>query len=192
MFEPLAQAPSRRAILVARTALPDPSIRAAALRAAVRGVDPEILAGTVTLAGDRLDAAIAERRVQTSLLVACAALALLIASLGLYALIQQSVVTRTHEIGVRMALGARPADIGRMIAGEGLALAIGGLVIGLSGAWALARAASSLLFGVGAADPPTLIAVSCLAIAVAAAASYVPARRATRIAPVIALRRRVL
>jgi hypothetical protein len=192
MFEPMAQAPSRRAILVVRTSLADPLTRAAAIRAAVRGVDAQSMVSPVTLVGDRLDAAVGERRVQTALLVGCAALALLIASLGLYALIQQSVVSRTHEIGVRMALGARPADIGLMVAGEGVLLALGGLAAGLAGAWWLARAASSLLFGVGAADPPTLAAVSALTMAVAGAASYLPARRAARIAPVVALRRRAL
>jgi putative ABC transport system permease protein len=90
-----------------------------------------------------------------------------------------------------MALGAQNADIGRMVLGEGLGLAIAGLAVGLVASWWLARAASTLLFGVGAADPPTLVAVSALAIAVAAAASYLPARRASRISPVVALRRRV-
>jgi predicted permease len=190
MFEPIAQAPTRRAILVVRTSLPDPLVRAAVIRGAVRSVDPQIIASAVTLVGDRLDVAIAERRVQSSLLLACAGLALLIASLGLYALIQQSVVSRTHEIGVRMALGARAADISRMVVGEGLVLAAAGLVLGLAGAWWLARTASSLLFGVGAADPPTLFVVSALGLTVAVAASYLPARRAARIAPIVALRRR--
>jgi ABC-type antimicrobial peptide transport system permease subunit len=192
MFEPIAQAPSRRAILVVRTSLPDPAVRAGAIRDAVRSADPRILASPVTRVGDRLDAALAERRVQASLFAGGAALALLIAALGLYALIQQSVVSRTHEIGVRMALGARPADIRRMVAGEGIRLALAGLAIGLVGAAWLAGAASSLLFGVGAADPLTLAAVAILMLAVAAAASFVPARRATRIAPLTALRRRTL
>ena len=88
-----------------------------------------------------------------------------------------------------MALGARPGDIGRMVAGEGLVLAVCGLAVGLAGAWWLARAASALLFGVGAADPPTLVAVSALATMVAGVASYLPARRAARISPIVALRR---
>ena len=189
MFEPVAQAPSRRAILIVRTAWPDPLSRAGELRAAVRDVDPRIMATQVTLVGDRLDAAVGERRVQTSLLLACATLALVIASLGLYALIQQAVVTRTHEIGVRMALGARGSDIARMVVAEGLTLAAAGLAIGLAGAWWLARAASTLLFGVGAADPPTLAAVTALGLTVAVVASYLPARRAARVSPIIALRR---
>ena len=189
MFEPVAQAPSRRAILVVRTSLADPLSRAGALRAAVHGVEPDAVVYRATLVGDRLGAAVAERRVQTGLLLACAAVAFLLSSIGLYALIQYSVVTRTHEIGVRMALGARASDIGRMVLGEGLALAMAGLAAGLIASWWLARAASTLLFGVGAADPPTLVAVSALATAVAAAASYLPARRAARISPIVALRR---
>ena len=132
-----------------------------------------------------------ERRVQAALLLTCAVVTLALATLGLYALIQHSVVARTHEIGVRMALGAGPGDIGRMVAGEGLVLAACGLAVGLAGAWGLARAASALLFGVGAADPATLVAVSALATMVAGAASYLPARRAARISPIVALRRNV-
>jgi putative ABC transport system permease protein len=130
--------------------------------------------------------------VQTGLLLACAAMALLLSTVGLYALIQYSVATRTHEIGVRMALGARGADIGRMVLGEGLLLALAGLAVGLAGSWWLARTASALLFGVGGADPPTLAAVSAVTLAVAIAASYLPARRAARISPIVALRRRIL
>ncbi len=199
MFEPVAQAPSRGTILFARPApggpgapVVDPLALAGALRAAVRSVDAKAVVYGVSLVSERLGAELDERRVQAALLVACAVVTLLLATLGLYALIQHSVVARTHEIGVRMALGARPADIGRMVAGEGLLLAMAGLAVGLIGAWWLARAASSLLFGVGAADPPTLIAVSALAIAVAGLASYLPARSATRMAPIVALRRRAL
>jgi putative ABC transport system permease protein len=199
MFEPVAQAPSNRVILLARTSpgapgerRTDPLALAAGLRAAVRGVDAKAVVYRAGLVSERLGVELGERRVQAALLLACALVTLLLATLGLYALIQHSVVARTHEIGVRLALGARPADIGRMVAGEGLLLALAGLALGLAGSWWLARAASSLLFGVGAADPPTLLAVSVLAIAVAAGASYLPARRATRIAPIVALRRRTL
>ncbi len=191
MFEPVAQTPSRRAILFARLSHADPLSSAGALRAAVHAVDSAAVVYRATLVAERFGAELAQRRLQTALLLACATITLLLAALGLYTLIQHAVAARTHEIGVRMALGARPADIGWMIAGEGLALAASGLAIGLAGAWALSRAASALLFGVGAADPPTLIAVSAVAIAVAAAASSLPARRAARLAPILALRRRV-
>ena len=196
MFEPVAQAPSRGTILFARTSSGgggerrvDPLALAGGLRAAVRSVDAKAVVYGVSLVGDRLDAELGERRVQAALLLTCAIMTLALATLGLYALIQHSVVARTHEIGVRMALGARPGDIGRMVAGEGLVLAVCGLAVGLAGAWWLARAASALLFGVGAADPPTLVAVSALATMVAGVASYLPARRAARISPIVALRR---
>jgi putative ABC transport system permease protein len=192
MFEPVAQAPSRRAILFVRTSSGDPLAGAGALRAAVRAVDPKAVIYRPALVAERLGLAVTERRVQTLLLVGCAIMTLLLATIGLYALIQQSVVTRTHEIGVRMALGAQPADIGRMVVGEGLALALAGVAVGLAGAWSMARLASTLLFGVGAFDPPTMVAVSMLALAVAAAAAWLPARRAARVAPIIALRRRAL
>ncbi|MEO5823514.1 MAG: FtsX-like permease family protein, partial [Vicinamibacteraceae bacterium] len=192
MFEPVAQAPSRRAILFVRTSHADPSSGASAVRAAVRAVEPKAVVYHVARVGDRIGLAVAERRVQTALLLGGAAMTLLLAAIGLYALIQHSVVTRTHEIGVRMALGARPSDIGRMVVGEGLVLAAVGLGVGLASAWALARTALTLLFGVGAFDPPTLVTVSVVAIVVAAAASYLPARRATRVAPIVALRTRAL
>ncbi len=192
MFEPIAQSPARSVILFVRTSAADPMSRAAAVRAAVRSVDPQALVYGGGLVTERFGAAIAERRVQSALVIGCAALALLLSTLGLYALVQYSVVSRTHEIGVRMALGARGTDIGRMVVGEGLALAAAGLAVGLVIAWWLARAASTVLFGVGAADPLTLVAVSALGLAVAASASYLPARRAARIAPIVALRRRVV
>ena len=134
---------------------------------------------------------LSQKRLTRMLLASFAVLALILAAIGIYGVMSQLVQQTTHEIGVRMALGARASDIGRMVLGEGLVLAMAGLALGLAASWWLARAASALLFGVGAADPPTLVAVSALATAVAAAASYLPARRAARISPIVALRRRV-
>jgi len=99
-----------------------------------------------------------------------------------------SVSRRTNEIGIRMALGAKPRDVGRLIVGQGMAVAVGGAVVGLVGALGLTRLMSSLLYGVGASDPATFLVVSLLLGAVALAASYIPARRATRIDPLTALR----
>ncbi len=199
MFEPVAQAPSRGTILFARASpgragagRVDPLALAGALRAAVRSVDAKAVVYGVGLVRDQLGAELDERRVQAALLAACAIVTLLLAMLGLYALIQHAVAARSHEIGVRMALGARPTDIRRMVVGEGLVLVLAGLAVGLLGAWWLAGVASALLFGVGAADPPTLVAVATLTLVVATMASYVPASRAARISPVVALRRRVL
>jgi putative ABC transport system permease protein len=131
---------------------------------------------------------LAQRRFQTSLLIGFSVVALLMAAVGIYGLIQYSVATRTQEIGLRMAIGAEAGDIFRMIIGEGLRLSLTGLALGLVGAWWLGRAGSSLLSGVTATDPLTFATVSLLLAAVAAAACYFPARRATTVDPVVALR----
>jgi len=110
------------------------------------------------------------------------------AAIGIYGLIQYSIAARTHEIGIRMAIGARAGEIFRMILSEGLKLSLTGLGLGLIGALLLGRAVSSLLFGVTATDPLTFLAVSVLLISVAAAACYFPARRAMKIEPIEALR----
>jgi putative ABC transport system permease protein len=110
------------------------------------------------------------------------------AAIGIYGLIQYSTAMRTHEIGIRMAVGAQADEIFRMVIGEGLRLSLTGLVIGLVGALWLARAGSSLLFGVTATDPLTFLTVSLLLTAVATVACYFPARRAMKVEPSVALR----
>ena len=137
---------------------------------------------------EQLGSYLAQRRFQTSLLTGFSVVALLMAAVGIYGLIQYSIATRTQEIGVRMAIGAQAGDIFRMIIGEGLMLSLTGLALGLVGAWWLGRVGSSLLFGVSASDPLTFTTVSLLLTAVAVAACYFPARRAMTIDPVVALR----
>ena len=181
IFEALAQNPPRRAILFVRASLADPLQLAAPLRTAVARADSRAIVYGVGTVDARLDGCIAERRLQTSLLTGFSVVALLLATIGIYGLIQYSVATRTHEIGLRMALGARAGDIFRMVMREGLVLSLTGLVLGLVGAWWLGRAGSSLLFGVTATDPVTFVAVSLLLMVVACAACYVPARRAMRV-----------
>jgi len=188
MFEPLAQNPSRLETLLVRTRGDDPLKMAAAVRAAVRGVEKRVLLYRVTTLEDRLGAFLTERRFQTSLLIGFSVVALLMAAIGIYGLIQYSIATRTQEIGIRMAVGAQAGEIFRMIMGEGLKLSLTGLVLGLVGALWLGRAGSSLLFGVTATDPLTFITVSLLLTAVAAAACYFPARHAMKVEPVVALR----
>jgi len=112
----------------------------------------------------------------------------LMAGAGLYAVMAYAVSRRTHEIGVRLALGARPSDILRMITRQGMKLTLAGLAFGLAGAFALTRVISGLLFGVRAADPLTFILISLLLTCVALLACYLPARRATRVDPLVALR----
>jgi ABC-type antimicrobial peptide transport system permease subunit len=137
---------------------------------------------------NRLGGFLTARRFQTSLLIGFSAVALLLAAIGIYGLIQYSVATRTQEIGIRMAVGAEAGEIFRMTIGEGLRLCFIGLGLGLVGALCLGRAVSSLLFGVTATDPYTFITVSLLLFVVALAACYFPARRAMQVEPIAALR----
>jgi ABC-type antimicrobial peptide transport system permease subunit len=137
---------------------------------------------------DRLGAFLTQRRFQTSLLIGFSVVALVMAAIGIYGLIQYSVATRTHEIGIRMAVGAQAGDIFRMMIREGLTLSLIGLALGLVGALWLGQAGSSLLAGVTATDPLTFTTVSLLLTAVATTACYFPARRATKVDPLVALR----
>ena len=125
------------------------------------------------------------------LLGSFATLALLLASIGIYGVVSYSVTQRVHEIGIRLALGAEKRDVFRMVVGQGLSLAFAGLAIGITAALILTRlllSFSSLLYGVGASDPVTLASVSAVLIGVAILACYLPARRATRVDPIVALR----
>jgi putative ABC transport system permease protein len=166
----------------------DPLSIAGAIQAAVRRVEKYAPVYAVTTLESQLDAFLTERRFQTSLLIGFSAVALLMAAIGIYGLIQYSVATRTHEIGIRMAVGAQAGHIFRMIIGEGLKLSLAGLGLGLLGALWMGQAGRSLLYGVTATDPVTFLAVSLLLTAVAAAACYFPARRAMKVEPIEALR----
>jgi putative ABC transport system permease protein len=188
IFVSLAQNPPRAADLFIRTSSDDPMAVAAALRAAVRRVEKTAPIYGVAPLEQQLGTYLIQRRFQTSLLTAFSVVALLMAAVGIYGLIQYSIATRTQEIGLRIAMGAQRRDILRMILGEGLTLSLTGLALGLVGAWSLGRAVSSLLYGVTATDPLTFIAVSLLLTAVATTACYFPARRAMNVEPVVALR----
>lgn len=188
MFEPLAQNPSRLATLLVRTSFDDPLKIRGAVQAAVRGVDSQAPVYGVTTLENRLGGFLTERRFQTSILIGFSVVALLMAAIGIYGLIQYSVATRTNEIGVRMAIGARHGDIFRMILREGLKLSLIGVGLGIIGALGAGRAGASLLFGVTPTDPLTFVSVSLLLTIVAVAACYFPARRATRTDPLVALR----
>jgi putative ABC transport system permease protein len=131
---------------------------------------------------------VAERRLTMLMLTIFAGAALLLAAVGIYGVIAYSVTERTQEIGIRMALGARRGDVLRMIVGQALALTLLGVVLGGISALLLARLMTGLLYNVRPADPATFVAVAAALTLVAAAASYVPGRRATRVDPVIALR----
>jgi predicted permease len=189
MFVSLAQNhPPGDVALFIRSSSADPLTMAGALRAAVRRVEKHAPIFAVAPLEQQFGTYLAQRRFQTSLLTGFSVVALLMAAVGIYGLIQYSIAMRTREIGLRMAIGARPGDIFRMIIGEGLTLSVTGVAFGLAGAWWLGRAGSSLLFGVTASDPLTFTAVSLLLTAVAIAACYFPARRAMRVDPILALR----
>lgn len=188
MFEPLAQNPSRLATLLVRTSVDEPLKMVGTLEAAVRQVEKHVPIYGVTTLESRLGTFLAQRRFQTTLLIGFSIAALLMAAIGIYGLIQYSIAMRTHEIGIRIAVGAQAGQIFRMIIGEGLKLGLTGLVLGLLGALWLGQAGSSLLFGVTSTDPLTFITVSLLLTAVALAACFFPARRAMRVEPVEALR----
>ena len=189
MFVSLAQnPPSRNVDLFIRTSSDDRLAMAGALRAAVGRVEKNAAIAGVAPLEQQLGTYLTQRRFQTWLLTGFSVVALLMAAVGIYGLIQYSVATRTQEIGLRLALGAEAGHIFRMIVGEGLTLSLTGVALGLVGAWWLGRAGSSLLFGVTASDPWTFTTVSLLLTAVAVAACYFPARRAMNVDPIVALR----
>jgi len=133
-------------------------------------------------------AAISQERFQALLLGMFATLALLLACVGLYGVISYTVVQRTHEIGVRVALGAQPRDVLRLVIRQGMLLTLAGLVVGIAAGTLLTRVLTDMLFGVTPRDPVTFVAVPVLLLVVAFLACWIPARRATRIDPLIALR----
>ena len=188
MFVSLAQNPPRSVDLFIRTSVDAPLTMAADIRAAVRRVEKNAPVYGVAPLEQQLGTYLAQRRFQTSLLTGFSIVALLMAAVGIYGLIQYCIATRTQEIGLRMAVGAQSSDIFRMIIGEGLTICLTGLALGLAGAWWLGRAGSALLFGVTASDPLTFAAVSLLLTVVALAACYFPARRAMTVDPLAALR----
>ena len=156
--------------------------------AALHDLDPNVAAADVRTMEDVIDISVAQRRLTMLLLSIFAALALVLAAVGIYGVIGYPVSQRTQEIGIRMALGAPRAAVLRMVVGQAMALALTGVVVGAAGAWLLSRVMQKLLFGVTASDPVTFLAVSALLSLVAAVAASVPGLRATRIDPVIALR----
>ena len=172
-------------LVKARTA---PLALAPSVREALRAVDPDVPATSVRAMDDYLQQSISFRKFSLRLLAAFATAALLLAAVGLYGVVSYGVSLRTQEIGVRMSLGALRRDILRLVIGEGMRLALAGAGLGLLAALALTRTMKSLLFGVGAADPRTFAAITLLLLAAALLACWLPARRATRVAPVAALR----
>jgi putative ABC transport system permease protein len=166
----------------------DPLSMAASLREQVHQLDKDQSVADMRTLDQVVSASLAQRRLNTLLLTGFAALALLLAAIGVYGVISYAVEQRTREIGIRMALGATRGKVFRLVVGEGMLLALIGLGVGLVAAFGLARLMTSLLYGVAPSDPVTFLAVSILLSGVAFVASYIPARRATKVDPMVALR----
>ena len=187
IYVPYLQNPGLTFTLVARTAS-DPRSLTGALRKEVLSADREIPAVNLKLMEELISNSVNKDRFYVLLLGVFAALALILAAVGVYGVMSYSVTLRTRDIGIRMALGARPADIFKHIVGQALLLGLIGLGVGIVLAIASTRVMSSLLYGINATDPLTLAITSLVLLAVALLASYLPARRATRVDPLVTLR----
>lgn len=154
----------------------------------VWSLDRQIPVSDVQSMDELLSVSLAEERFNMILLGAFAGLALILAAVGIYGVMAYTVSQRTHEIGIRIALGAQRGDVVRLVVGQGAKLALAGIIIGLAGALALTRLMSTLLFDVTPTDPLTFLGVAIVLAMVALAACYIPARRAMRVDPMTALR----
>ena len=166
----------------------DPLSFVAAIKGEVQSIDKDQPLANIRALEDRMSEEVAPRRFNLLLVGVFAMIALLLAAVGVYGLMSYTVTSRTQEIGIRMALGAQSRDVLRLVLRRGLALTLTGVAIGVAGALALTRLMSSLLFGVGATDPMTFALISLLLTGVALGACFVPARRATKVDPMVALR----
>jgi putative ABC transport system permease protein len=187
LYLPLAQASSRSLVIALRSS-GDPAALTSALKHAVSGIDPTLALGRVATMDERVAGTLARPRANALLLGGFAATALVLAAFGIYGVIAYSVVQRTRELGIRMALGARTDDVLRLVLRQGMAPVLAGLALGLGGAAAGSRVLRGLLYGVGGTDPITYAGVAAFLAGVALLASYLPARRAALADPIVALR----
>jgi predicted permease len=188
VYQPLAQSQTRAIFLSLKTDTADPLGFVPAVRNVIKSVDSELPIVRISTMEQRLAAARAQLRFRATLIALFAALALILACIGIYGVISYSVAQRTHEIGVRLALGAQSRDVLRLVARQGLKLTLAGVGCGLLASLALARLMQQLLFEVKATDPATFALIALLLVAVALIASYIPARRATKVDPLVAMR----
>ena len=187
MYLSYKQAPRPYMTIVARTAS-DPQNFIQPISKAIYAVDKEQALWNVRTMEQVLAASVSGRRFNMTLLIAFAALALVLAAVGVYGVMNYSVTLRKRELGIRIALGARTTDVMRLVLGQGLSLTLIGVGVGLVCAYALTRLMASLLYGVSATDWLTFACVTGVLIAVGLLASYLPARRATKVDPMLALR----
>jgi putative ABC transport system permease protein len=187
MYVPFAQAPLYGGEVVVRSSLSASSV-AGAIRQAVHSIDKDLPVTDVASFPDALGKSISRERFRTLLLGSFSGIALVLAAVGIFGVISYSASQRTHEIGIRMALGAQQRDVLHLILGQAAKLALLGLGIGVVLAFLLTRLIASLLYSVSATDPLTFGAVAIVLLGVAMAACYIPARRAMRVDPMVALR----
>jgi putative ABC transport system permease protein len=186
-YVPYPQNPWSYVALAVRTRK-SPSAIYTSLRAAVAELDPELPVHDMRPMEQVVAETISTRRLTLWLIGGFGAIALVLAVVGIYGVMSYAVTERVHEIGVRMALGAQRRDVLRLVVGSGMRLAAAGLALGAVAAFLATRAMTSLLFGVRASDPITYLTISALLAAAAFAACYIPARRATKLDPLVALR----
>jgi putative ABC transport system permease protein len=186
-YLPYKMSPAPAMSLVVRTTLGAQRL-SAVLRATVRELDRELPVSEVASLSDRITRSTSARRFSVTLLGVFAGLALLLAAVGIYGIVAHSVTRRTHEIGIRMSLGAHPRKIAGMVVGWALLLGGAGVVIGAGGSLALTRLLRTMLYGVSATDPAVFVGASVFLLVVAAVAACIPARRAARVDPLVALR----
>jgi putative ABC transport system permease protein len=187
MYLPITQSGSGSVELVVRTKLPTETL-VPSVRAALNQVDPKLPTSEFQTLGQLVDQATSPKRLVTLLLGSFSLLALILAALGIYGVISYAVTQRTHELGIRVALGADAHDVLKLVIGQGMRPVLIGLAMGMVGALTVTRLLTSLLFGVSPSDPHTLTGVTLLLLVVALLACYLPARRAAQVDPLIALR----
>ena len=187
-YLPYAQAPASAMSMVVRSSGPNPASLTAKVREQIKQFDKEQYVAAVQPMTNLITESVARRRFNTQLTTLFAVLALLLASIGIFGVTTYAVTQRTQEIGVRLALGAQTRDVLRLVLGQGMRLVLLGIAVGLAGSLALTRVLAGMLFGVAPTDPLTFAAVSLLLAGIALLACYLPARRATKVDPLIALR----
>jgi len=187
VYVPFGQNPSQHLNLVVHSdAESGPLV--SAVRGAVRSIDRDQPIDRITTMPELLSQSVAQPRFYTGLLTSFAVIAFALAALGIYGVVSYTVTQRVHELGIRIALGADKRDVLKLVLGKGMVLTLAGLAIGLGGSLALTRLISGLLFGISPTDPPTFAVVTLLLMGVALLACYVPARRATKVDPIVSLR----
>lgn len=187
IYTPFSQTPFMWSNLIIRTSVPSQSL-VPSLRSVIKSAAPTLEPASFHTMEDLVAGSVAQPRFYTVLLTSFALLALVLAAIGIYGVIAYSVTQRTHEIGLRLALGARKGDVLRLVLKQGMTLATLGTGLGLLGAWAMTRLLAGLLFEISTTDPVTFAGVAGLLIMVAMLACYLPARRATKVDPMVALR----